>query len=46
MSLTIIQQLTLCKAGPHAIISQLLFVGMYATLGMSMPSQHFVHAQD
>jgi|GEM_PF-1173115 hypothetical protein len=24
MSLTIIQQLTLCKAGPHGIISQLL----------------------
>jgi hypothetical protein len=23
-----------------------VFVGMCATLGMSMPSQHFVHAQD
>ena len=23
-----------------------VFVGMYATLGMSTPSQHFVHAQD
>jgi hypothetical protein len=23
-----------------------VFVGMYATLGLSMPSQHFVHGQD
>jgi hypothetical protein len=29
--MAIIQQLALCKAGPHGIISRLLFVGMYAT---------------
>ena len=33
-------------SSPPIIFSQLLFVGMYATLGMSMPSEHSVDAQD
>jgi hypothetical protein len=31
--MTITQQLTLCKTGTCGIISQLLFVGVYATQG-------------